>query len=88
MNDLYQVTIHYGYEQNEDGEIYHAVLATDPSKPVNETAVAAELADLLDLMPEDDTFSWGSMDINLPESLVKQIQVDAVNKYIQQKGKI
>lgn len=41
-----------------------------------------ELAEMLDLDTDDESFYWDSMYINLPDSLVKRIKDDAVREYL------
>lgn len=77
---VYQVELFYGYENSDTG-IYHAFLAEDPSDQRGEE-MSDELAEMLDLDTDDESFYWDSMYINLPDSLVKRIKDDAVREYL------
>lgn len=70
---MYQIELHYGYQECEDG-IYHAFEASDIEDHVDCQEVAATLAGLLDCTPEDDRFDWNSMYIALPEKTVERIK--------------
>ena len=76
----YKVNLFYGYEEGECG-IYHAFKAVDPDGDHDDDQIGAELAEQLDCKPEDDRFDYNSMYINLPESLIKRIQQDAVREH-------
>ena len=76
----YQINLFYGYEEGECG-IYHSFKAVDPDTAYNDDQIEAELAEQLDCKPEDDRFGCNSMYINLPESLIKRIQEDAVREH-------
>lgn len=79
----YQALLYYGIEENEsECSIFHAFRAEDPAEPHDDDAIAEDLASQLDCEPDDDCFQCRSMYINLPDSLVKKIQQDAVTAFL------
>ena len=79
MNEV--ISLAYGYQETEEG-IFHAFEANDPSNPPDCDVTAKNLAALLDTTPDDDRFNWNEMDIALPESVVREIQDDAIQQFI------
>lgn len=79
MAEKYYVNLNYGYQECEDG-IYHAFIAEDTNNLKEADHIAVELASLLDTTVDDQRFNWDCMNIEIPESVVKQIQQDAVQK--------
>lgn len=71
------VTLNYGYQETENG-IWHAFEATDPSDHVDTDKMTHHLAKLLDTTSDDNRFNWSSMDIRLPDSLVRKIKEKGV----------
>lgn len=80
---MYQINLYYGYEENECG-IFHSFQAESPDAKVDTDEMRKALAEQLDVEADDDRFNWGSMYINLPESVVAKIQADTI-RAIQQK---
>ncbi len=78
----YHVKLYYGYQTLEDGETYHALEAVDPEKKVNEKRMEKALAEALDTTRHDDQFDYGSMLVQLPNSVVNRIRDDAIKEYL------
>ena len=76
-----KITLNYGYQETEEG-IYHSFEATDPAKPESSHRMGKKLAELLDTTTDDERFNWNLMDIALPESVVREIQDDAIQQFI------
>lgn len=74
----YQVKLCYGYEQNEDGTIFHAFEAIDTDECPSEMAVDKRLLEVLEA--EEDDFDWDWMFIALPEKTVAKIQSEALEE--------
>jgi hypothetical protein len=70
---MYQIELHYGYQECEDG-IYHAFETSDIEECADSRDIAARLAGLLDCTPNDGSFNWNSMYIALPEKTVERIK--------------
>lgn len=80
------INLCYGYQETEEG-IFHAFEAHDPSNLPDCDVTAKNLAALLDTTPDDDRFNWNEMDIKLPDSVVRKIQNEAVERFVNlQKG--
>lgn len=78
-----QVLLYYGIQESEcDANIYHAFYAADPKAALDDDAIAKDLAEQLDTEPGNDDFQMRSMYINLPVSLVKRIQEDAITEFL------
>lgn len=76
----YQIKLYYGIEDSESG-IYHAFEARDPEADCCDN-VEEVLANMLDKDADDPDFSWNSMYINLPDSLISRIKADGVREYL------
>ena len=76
----YQIELFYGWEDGECG-VYHAFKATDPDVEKDDDKIAMDLAEQLDREYDDDRFDCNSMYVDLPESLIKRIQEDAVREH-------
>ena len=73
----HQIELHYGYERShETYETYHAFEATDIEEKVDDAAIEAKLAGLLDCSPDDEDFDCKSMFITLPERTVERIRAE------------
>ncbi len=72
---MYQIELHYGYQECEDG-IYHAFETSDIEECADSREVAARLAGLLDCTPNDESFNWNSMYVALPEKTVERIRAE------------
>ena len=77
---MYQIKLYYGYEENECG-IYHSFRAEDPDVKVDSDEIARDLAEQLDREADDVRFNYGSMYIDLPQSVIDKIQGDAITQY-------
>ena len=78
MGKHYQVKLCYGYEQNEDGSIFHAFEAISTNESPVEKAVSDSLRETLEA--DADDFNWDWMFITLPEQTVRQIRGDALEE--------
>lgn len=78
MDKKYQVKLCYGYEQNEDGSIFHAFEAISNEESPVEKAVGDRLRETLEA--DTDDFDWDWMFITLPEQTVRQIRGDALEE--------
>ena len=78
MGKNYQVKLCYGYEQNEDGSIFHAFEAISTDESPFEKEVGDSLREVLGA--DADDFSWDWMFIALPEQTVRQIRGDALEE--------
>lgn len=67
----HQIELFYGYEELEYN-IYHAFLAKDPEEKCGDE-IADELAEMLEVKADGDSFDWDSMYIDLPDSVVEKI---------------
>ncbi len=74
----YQIKLCYGYEQNEDGSIFHAFEALDPNDNPVEMSVDKNLLDVLEA--EEDDFDWDWLFIALPEKTVARIRSEALEE--------
>lgn len=74
----YQVKLCYGYEQNEDGSIFHAFEAIGPDESPVDLAIDKRLLDVLEA--EEDDFDWDWMFIDLPEKTVSEIRSEALEE--------
>lgn len=72
----YQVKLCYGYEQNEDGSIFHAFEAIGPDESPVEMSIDKKLCDVLEA--DEDNFDWDWLFVALPESIVSKIRSDAL----------
>lgn len=73
----HQIELHYGYKRShETYETYHAFEATDIEEKVDDAAIEAKLAGLLDCSPDDEDFDCKSMFITLPERTVERIRAE------------
>lgn len=77
-----QIELYYGYEETECG-IYHSFKAIDPDVEHDDAVIAKELAEQLDTKLDCYRFSYDSMYIDLPESLIERIKADAIREYIE-----
>lgn len=78
-----QVLLYYGIQASEcDANIYHAFRAVDPKAISDDDAIAKDLAEQLDTAPGNDDFQMRSMYIDLPTSLVKRIQEEAIRNFL------
>lgn len=78
MDKSYQVKLCYGYEQNEDGSIFHAFEAISTNECPVKKAVSDSLRETLEA--DTDDFNWDWMFITLPEQTVRQIRGDAIEE--------
>lgn len=76
----YQVKLCYGYEQNEDGSIFHAFEAIDANDSPVDLAIDKRLLETLEA--EEDDFDWDWMFIDLPEKTVSRIRSEALEEII------
>lgn len=77
----YEVELHYGYQSShETYDTYHAFELTDPDSATDYDAVEKKLAELLDTTPEDEDFGCKSMNVIIPDSIVRRIQNDFINE--------
>lgn len=74
----YYITLFYGYEETENGEVFHAFDATSTDIRETDEIMDVKLARMLDCDVDDGRFNWDMMDIALPESVVRQIREDAI----------
>lgn len=79
---LNHILLHYGYQVMEDGDVYHAFEATDLKSPPKEGEMEIALADALDTTQDDDRYSYGTMEIILPDSIVERIKQEGVREYL------
>lgn len=79
-----QVLLYYGIQESEcDANVYHAFRAVDPAATTDDEAIAKDLAEQLDTEPGNDDFQMRSMYIDLPASLVKRIQEQAIRDFLE-----
>ena len=78
MDKNYQIKLCYGYEQNEDGSIFHAFEAISTDECPVEKEVSKSLRETLEAAEDD--FDWDWMFISLPEQTVRQIRGDALEE--------
>ena len=78
----HQIELYYGYQTGECYQVYHSFEATDPTETTDDDTMAGQLADLLDPTPDDEDFYFGSMHIQLPETLVDRIKAEGVQEYL------
>ena len=72
----YQVKPCYGYEQNEDGSIFHAFEAIGPDESPVDVSIDKKLSDVLEA--DLDNFDWDWLFVALPENIVSKIRSDAL----------
>lgn len=77
----YQVKLCYGYEQNEDGSIFHAFEAIGPDESPVDLSIGKKLSDVLEA--DEDSFDWDWLFVDLPESVVSKIRNDAIAEFQQ-----
>ena len=83
MKKDYQILLYYGIEECEsECSTFHSFRAVDPQQPHDDDAIAADLAEQLDCNTDDDNFQCRNMYIDLPESLTRRIQQDAISAFI------
>ena len=75
----------YDYAHNKD-YIQHVFEAVDPVEPDVDNSVPDRLADELDTYVGSNAFTWDNIYIDIPESIVRRIQTDAVRTYLKQGG--
>lgn len=78
MAHWYQVKLCYGYEQNEDGSIFHAFEAMGPDESPVDLSIDKKLCDVLEA--DKDNFDWDWLFLTLPDSIVSKIRSDAVEE--------
>lgn len=78
MAHRYQVKLCYGYEQNEDGSIFHAFEAIGPDESPVDLSIDKKLCDVLEA--DKDNFDWDWLFLALPDSIVSKIRSDAVEE--------
>lgn len=71
----YQVKLCYGYEQNEDGSLFHAFEAIGPDESPVDMSIDKKLLDVLEA--DEDNFDWDWLFVALPDSVVSKIRSDA-----------
>lgn len=79
MKNKYQIKLCYGYEQNEDGDIYHAFEAIGTDESPVALSIGKKLCEMLEA--DEDNFDWDWMFISLPESVVSTIRNDAIAEF-------
>lgn len=77
----YQVKLCYGYEENEDGSIFHAFEAIGPDENPIDLGIDKKLSDVLEA--GEDGFDWDWLFVALPESVVVKIRNDAIAEFQQ-----
>lgn len=75
----YQVKLCYGYEQNEDGSIFHAFEAIGPDESPVDLSIDKKLSDVLEA--DEDSFDWDWLFVALPDSIVSKIRSDAEKEF-------
>lgn len=75
----YQVKLCYGYEQNEDGSIFHAFEAIGPDESPADMSIDKKLCDVLEA--DQDNFDWDWLFLALPDSIVSKIRRDAFEDF-------
>lgn len=76
----YHVELCYGYSEGECS-IYHAFELVDPEEDFSDD-VEESLAERLEVEADSPNFSWDSMRLNLPETVVERIKADGVREYL------
>ena len=77
---MYKIELFYGYEEGECG-IYHAFEIADPEVNSDED-MQEQLANALELKSDSPSFTWDSMYLRLPDTLIARIKADAVKEYL------
>lgn len=72
----YQVKLCYGYEQNEDGSIFHAFEAIGPDESPVDLSIDKKLCEVLEA--DEDNFDWDWLFVTLPNNIVSTIRSDAL----------
>lgn len=80
----HKIELFYGCERGEEG-VYHSFLTGDPDDHSDLETVEKALADMLSLDPDDQSFNWDSMYIDLPDSVVEKIKAEGVKEYLENK---
>ena len=78
---MYHIELFYGWQETEHGT-YHSFLAADPDHILNDD-MGEELAEQLDTNTNDERFSWSSMPLSLPDSLIHRISQEAITNYLE-----
>lgn len=77
MEKNYRAVLYYGtYNDWENGEVYHSFWLDDPEDLDDEHDVENVLAYWLDCKPDDEHFSFKSMDVQIPPTLINRIRQD------------
>ena len=84
MERKHQILLYYGIEECESKcTVFHSFRAVDPTQPLDDEEIAAELAQLLNCKPDDDRFQCRDIYLPLPKSLVERIQEEAIQAYLE-----
>lgn len=81
----YRIELYYGFKICTDGP-EHVFEAVDPVESDTDNTVPDRLADRLNSYVGSNAFTWDSICIDIPESIVRRIQNDAVQAYLKQGG--
>lgn len=75
----YPIKLCYGYEQNEDGSIFHAFEAIGPDESPVDMSIDKKLLEVLEA--DEDNFDWDWLFVALPDSVVSKIRNDAFEEF-------
>lgn len=87
----YRIELYYGFKTSYDYAhdkdcIQHVFEAVDPAEPDEDNIIPDRLADELDTYVGSNAFTWDNICIDIPESIVRRIQTDAVQAYLKRGG--
>ena len=73
MDNQNIINLNYGYWECEDG-IRHAFCVEDPDEKQSSAEIAANLAALLETVPEDTRFNWDAVSVSIPYTTMQKIE--------------
>lgn len=73
MTNPTRIELYFGYVENTDG-IHHAFEVVDPKACVDDGDMAKKLAKTLNTTPDDATFNYNSMYLDIPASVIDRIK--------------
>ena len=87
----YRIELYYGFKTSYDYAhdkdcIQHVFEAVDPAEPNEDNIIPDRLANELDTYVGSNAFTWNNICIDIPESIVRRIQNDAIQAYLKQGG--
>ena len=82
----YDAELNYGWvRSHDDYEIHHAFELTDPDEATDDE-MGKKLAATLETMPEDDDYNWNVKRVLMPDTLVRKIENNHINRLMKEAG--